>query len=218
MSESETPNKHHTILSIMIALVATTGALVSWYASRIGGAASGEDGKAITAALDNAAAESTIASEVFGYVTNARHFQIHRDNERQVREDAMNNEAVPDSLWLGEWQAESIRARARLPELNTDFTRTEGGRWTFDRARYEETRRGEFAMEKALDPAPFAARAGVLRGIENRLVALNALFAAAIFCFTAALKIERRGKIAWTIVGAILYLAGAGVALIRVLA
>ena len=217
MSESEAPNKHHTILSILIALAATTGALVSWHASRVAGAASGEDGKAITAALDEASAESSIASEVFGYLSGARRFQIHRDNAKAVRDDAMKNAAVPDR-WLDEWQAESIRAQARLHELDTDFLKTAGGRWIFDRERYDRTRRSQIAMEKALDPAPFIERAARLRRASNLFVSLNALFAGAIFCFTAALKVERRGKIAWTLAGGALYLTGAGLALARILA
>jgi hypothetical protein len=216
MSESEAPNKHHTLLSILIALAATTGALVSWHASRVGSAASGEDGKAVTAALDEASTESAIASEVFGYLTNSRRFQIYRDNAKDVRADAMKNAAIPDR-WLDEWQAESIRAQARLHELNTDFLTTKGGRWTFDRERYDRTRRSQVAMEKALDPAPFIERALLLRRKANLLVALNFLFAAAIFCFTAGLKIERRGKLVWTGAGGILYLSGAGIARARIL-
>ena len=217
MSESEAPNKHHTILSILIALTAVTGALASWYASQVGGAASGEDGKAITAALDEAASESAIASEVFGYLTNARRFQIHRDNAKAVRDDAMKNAAVPDR-WLDDWQGESIRAQARIGELDLDFLKTEGGRWTFDRERYYKTRRSQISMEKALDPAPFVERSAVKRREANLLVSLNAFFAAAIFFFTIALKVERRGKIAWTAAGGVMYLAGAGIALWRVLA
>jgi hypothetical protein len=217
MSEDTAPNRHHTILSILIALAATTGALVSWHASRVGGAASGEDGKAITAALDEASVESSIASEISGYLSSARRFQIHRDNAKAVRDDAMKNAAVPDR-WLDEWQAESIRAQARLKDFDLDFLKTAGGRWTFDRERYERMRRSQAAMQTALDPEPFIARAAMLRRASNLFVSLNALFAAAIFCFTAALKIERRGKRVWTAAGGALYLAGAVLALARILA
>jgi hypothetical protein len=217
MTEQETPDKHRTLLSILIALAAVTGALVSWHALRVGGAASGEDGKAVTAALDEAASESAIASEIFGYLTNARRFQLHRDNAKAVREDAMKNAAVPDR-WLDEWQGESIRAQARIAELDTDFLKTEGGRWTFDRERYERTRRSQIAMEKALDPAPFIERSAAKRREANLLVSFNALFAAAIFLFTVALKTDLRGKLVWTAAGGLAYLAGAGLALWRVLA
>jgi hypothetical protein len=216
MSEDESANRHHTILSILIALTATTGALVNWYASKVGGAASGEDGKAITAALAEASTESEIAADAFGYLTNARRFQIHRDNEREVRADAFKNADVPDR-WIDEWQAESIRARARLDQINPDFTKTDGGRWVFDRERYESATRSEMGLARALDPAPFIARAGALRKKGNQLVALNALFAAAIFSLTAALKTERRGKLAWTLAGWAIYLAGAVFAVVRIL-
>jgi len=226
MSESEAPSKHHTILSILIALAATTGALVSWHASKVGGAASGEDAKAIAAALDEAAAESNIASDIFINMTNTIHFQIHRDNSRAAQEE-LNNAAVREAgrkntsagfRWIYERFLESALANARLPYLNFDFLKTEGGRRTFDRERYYQARRSELEMEKALDPAPFIERSAAKRREANLLVSLNALFAAAIFCFTAALKIEQRGKLVWTAVGALMYLAGAGLALARVLA
>ena len=65
MIEQAASDKHRTLLSILIALAAVTGALVSWRALRVGGAASGEDGKAVTAALSEAASESAFSSEIF---------------------------------------------------------------------------------------------------------------------------------------------------------
>jgi hypothetical protein len=217
MTEQEAPDKHRTLLSILIALAAVTGALVSWHATRVGSAATAEDGKAVAAALAEASSESAIASEIFGYLTNARRFQIHRDNAKAVREDAMKNAAVPDR-WLDEWQAESIRAQARIAELPSDFIKAEGGRWTFERERYYRTRRSQIAMEKALDPAPFIERSAAKRREANLLVSLNALFAAAIFFFTAALKTDLRGKLVWTAAGGVMYVTGASLALWRILA
>jgi hypothetical protein len=217
MSKDEASDKHKILLSILIALTAVTGALASWYASQVGGAASGQDGKAITAALDEAASESAIASEIFIYQTSTIRFQIHRDNSKAVRDDAMKNPAVP-ARWLDDWQGESLRAAARLINLNTDFLKSEGGRWTFDRERYYKTRRSQIEMEKALDPAPFVERSAAKRREANLLVSLNALFAAAIFLFTVGLKTDMRGKLVWTAAGALAYLTGAGIALWRILA
>ena len=85
MAEPEIKKAHKSLLSALIALTALTGALVSWQASRIGGEASGADGKAITAALDEAATEMGIAAEIFSNLTDTREYLVHMENSRAIR-------------------------------------------------------------------------------------------------------------------------------------
>lgn len=216
MSTPEPKETLKTVLSILIALAATTGALVSWYASRIGGGAGGADGKAIAAAMDDAQTEISAGSDIFAFQTAARQFQLHRDNAKAVRDEAFRNPAVPDR-WLDEWQGESMRAKARGPLLNLDFMKTEDGRVSFDRDRYYAQFRAQAESEKALDPAPFIAQSEAKRKEAGLLISLNALFTAAIFFFTIGLKTDLRFKGLWTAAGILFYLGGAGVASWRIL-
>jgi hypothetical protein len=215
MTEPEPLHPLKTVFSILIALSAVTGALVSWHASRVGSAASGADGKAIAAALDDSQTELSLGADVFAFQTAALQFQLHRDNAKAVRDEAFRNPAVPDR-WLDEWQSESVRAKSRSSQLNLDFLKTENGRFLFDRDKYRAAVRAQAESEKALDPAPFKARSEEKRRESLLLVSLNALFTAAIFFFTIGLKTDLRFKGLWTAVGSLFYLAGAGIAVARI--
>jgi len=215
MAEPEPLPPLKTVLSILIALAATTGALISWHASRIGGGAGGSDGKAIAAALDDAQIEISVGSDIFAFQTAARQFQLHRDNAKAVRDEASRNPAVPER-WQDEWQGESMRARARGPQLNLDFLKTEDGRVGFDREKYYSQYRAQAESEKDLDPAPFIAKSEAKRQEAGWLISLNALFTAAIFFFTIGLKTDLRFKGLWTAAGILFYLGGAGLAVWRI--
>ncbi len=215
MPEPEPKNPLKTILSILIALAATTGALISWHASRVGSAASGADGRAIGAALDEATTELTIGSDVFSLQTAARQFQLHRDNAKAIKDEAFRNPAVSER-WLDEWQGESMRAKARASQLNLDFLKTVNGRVIFDPEKYHAAVRAQSASDKVLDPAPFTAQAEAKRRQALFLISLNALFTAAIFFFTVGLKTDLRAKGLWTALGILFYLAGTGSAIWRI--
>jgi hypothetical protein len=216
MAEPEIKKAHKSLFSALIALTALTGALVSWQASRIGGEASGADGKAITAALDEAATEMGIAAEIFSNLTDTREYLVHMENARAIHEEYMRNPDVPDH-WLEERQSESIRARAHHTQLNMDYLNTQDGRPTFERERYRETVRALEASEKPLAIEPFLKTSEERRRESRLLVSLNILFAAAIFLFTVALKTDVRRKIIWAGAGAAFYLVAAVIAAVKIL-
>ncbi len=211
MPESESPTPLKTFLSIFIALAAVSGALISWRAARLGAAAGSADGAAITAALDEASSEMRIASDIFANTTAAREFNVHMENARAINQEYLHNQDVPPH-WLDEWQAETIRARARHTQLMTDYLKTREGRVTFESARYHDTARAQEAALKPLDTAPFLKKAAGLRRRAGQLFSLNALFTAAIFLFTVVLKTDVRRKVLWTAAGLILYASGLGLA------
>lgn len=215
MGEPDRPQPLKTLLSILIALTALTGALVSWQASRVGGEASGADSKAITAALDEAATEMGISAETFSNLTNAREYLVHMENGRALREEAARDPGDRGRR-LEEWRAESIRARARHTQLNQDYIKTEAGRPTFDSERYRETVRSLAASEKPLAVEPFIQTSNERRRESLLLVSLNALFTVAIFVFTVALKTEVKAKSVWTAAGLAFYLAAALIAALRI--
>jgi hypothetical protein len=215
MAEIDKQQSLKTLLSIFIALTAVTGALISWQASRVGGAASGADGKAITAALEEAATELGIASETFSNLTDTREFLVHMENARAIHEEYMRNPDVPGH-WLDEWQSESIRARARHTQLNTDYVKTQEGRPTFERERFRDTVRALAASEKALDIEPFLKTSEERRRDARLLFSLNALFTAAIFLFTVAMKTDVRRKTIWTSAGVVLYFAATVTAVVKI--
>ena len=215
MAEPEIKKAHKSLLSALIALTALTGALVSWQASRIGGEASGADGQAITAALDEAATEMGIAAEIFSNLTDTREYLVHMENARAIREEAMRNPDVPDR-WIDEWQSESIRARAHHIQLNMDYLKIQDGRTAFERERYRETVRALEASEKPLAIEPFLKTSEERRRESRLLVSLNILFAAAIFLFTVALKTDVGRKLVWAGAGAAFYLAAAATAAVKI--
>jgi hypothetical protein len=106
-----------------------------------------------------------------------------------------------------------IRARNYHTQLNADYLKNVGGRETFDRQKYHDTVRAETASQKAIDPAPFIQESEAKRRQGQLLIALNALFTAAIFFFTVALNTESKSKLPAVAIGAVLYLSGAGTAL-----
>ncbi|MCX6561935.1 MAG: hypothetical protein NTZ26_15680 [Candidatus Aminicenantes bacterium] len=205
-----------TSLSVLIALAATTAALVSWQASRVGIQAAAADSAALAAGLDEASTEFWISADIFSNLTDAREFLVHRENAKAINEEYLHNPNVP-AHWQYEWQSEMIRARARRAQLFTDFLKTDGDHPVFEDRRYRETTRAQAATEKAVDPTPFLARATERRQEARRLVELNALFTLAIFVFTIVLKTDIRRKTLWTAAGAALYLIGAGIAVVRIL-
>jgi len=216
MTANEPSERLKTLLSIFLALTAGTAALVAWRAARIGLRAAGADGRALTAAMDEASTELGISSDVYGNLTEARRFLVHRENARAIQKEYQRNPDVPPH-WLDEWQSEMIRARASHTQIATDFLKTEGDMPVFEDKRYRETTRAQAAGEKAIDPAPFVAAAGIHRREASRLVELNALFSLAIFLFTVALKTEVRRKTIWTAAGGAFYLAATAIAVVRIL-
>jgi hypothetical protein len=215
MTSIEPSDRNKNLLSGLIALAAVTAALVSWQAARIGIRAAAADGKAITAAMDEASTEMAISADIFANLTGAREYLLHRENAKAINEEYLRNPAVP-AHWLDEWQSEMIRARARHTQLLTDFMKTEGDHPVFEDKRYRATMRAQAASEKAVDPAPFLAEAAVLRREARRLFELNALFTLAIFLFTITLKTDVRRKSVWTAAGGALYLAATGIAFVRI--
>jgi hypothetical protein len=215
MPEPEPLHPLKTVLSILIALAATTGALISWHASRVGSAASGADGRALGAALEEAKTEMAIGSDIFAFQTAARQFQLHRDTSQAVQGEAYRNPGIP-RRWIDEWQGESVRAKAQASQLNLDFLKTVDGRVIFDPEKYHAMARALAESEKALDPAPFTKRAEAKRREALFLISLNALFTAAIFFYTIGLKTDLRLKGLWTALGILLYLSGTGIAVWRI--
>jgi hypothetical protein len=216
MENGEQRNRFKTFISIMIALAAVTGALVSWQAAQVGGDASAADGQAVTAALEEAGTEINIASDIYSNQLEARQFLFHQENSRMINDQVMRNPTVPNR-WLDEWQSEIIRARNHHIQLNIDYLKKEGNKEMFDSRKYHDALRAETAGQKALDPGPFIRRSEARRQESKLLVFLNTLFTAAIFFFTAAYHAESRKKIVWIAAGIIFYLAGAGLALWQVI-
>jgi len=217
MSENEYGLSEHrkTFLSVLIALTAATGALVSWQASRAGNAADSADGQAIAAALNEAGNEMSIASDVFLSETNARELLTHLESARDIHREVMRNPAVP-GRWLDDWQSEIIRARVRHLQLNTDFLISKDGRQVFDGERYRQAVRAQAASEKPIDTAPFRALSEAKRRAAVFLISLNLLFASALFLFTAALRTGRGGRPVWTAAGLALYVCASGLAVWKI--
>jgi hypothetical protein len=216
MPDEKTNYRLKTLLSILIALAATTGALVSWHASRVGSQASGADGAAIAAALADARTEMDIASSSYNLERNAREFQYRRDSAAAIREEAKRRPEILNRL-ADDLQEELAQVYVRAYQLVFDFTKAEEGRYAFERERFYKTNRAAAESAEPLESAPFIARSAERRLESARLVSLNALFTAAIFFFTVSLKTDFRRKLPWTAAGLVSYLAGAGMAFWRIL-
>jgi hypothetical protein len=216
MPDEKTNDRLKTLLSILIALAATTGALVSWHASRVGGQASGADAAAIAAALADARTEMDIASSSYNLERNAREFQYRRDSASAIREEAKRRPEILNRL-ADDLQEELAQVYVRAYQLVFDFTKAEEGRYAFERERFYKTNRVAAESVEPLESAPFIVRSAERRLESARLVSLNALFTAAIFFFSVSLKTDFRRKLPWTAAGLVSYLAGAGMAFWRIL-
>jgi hypothetical protein len=77
--------------------------------------------------------------------------------------------------------------------------------------------RAQAASEKPLDSTPLANQSDALRRKSVFLVALNLLFTAALFLFTAVLRTDIGRKLGWMTAGILFYACGIGLALGQVL-
>lgn len=215
MTQPDASERLKTLLSILIALTAVTAAVVAWQASRIGLQAGSADGKALTAAMDEAANGLVQAAMVYANRTGVREYALHRENAKFLKEELHADPDIPFSWWE-EMQSELIRAKASHSLLAPDYLINRNGHPAFDEERYRSRARAEAAALKAIDPAPFVLEAAAHRRTASRLVELSLLFTLAIFLFTVALKSEARRKKAWAAAGGALYLAASLMAVIRI--
>ncbi len=216
MNSADPSERLKTLLSILIALTAVTAALVAWQASRVGLKATSADGKALTAAMDEASTGMVIAATAFTNRVGVRDFALHRENARILKKEYNVHPGTP-STWLEEWQSEMIRAKASYSLLAPDYLISRDGHPAFDEERFRARARAEAAAVKAVDPAPFLAASSSHRLNARRLVELNVLFSLALFLFTVALKSEVRRKPVWTAAGIVLYLVATGISAVRIL-
>ncbi len=217
MAEGENglSERYKTFLSVLLALTATTGALVSWHASRLGEAADAANSRALTAALNEAGTELSVASDVFQFETNGRELLTRLESARQIHRQVMSHPSVP-KRWLDDWQAEVVRARVRHLQLNPDFLKSREGRQVFDSERYRRAARAQAAVEKPIDAQPFCRESEAKRQKQVFLISLNLLFTSAIFLFTLALRTGPGRRPVWTVAGLALYLCALGLALGRI--
>jgi hypothetical protein len=207
-------------VSVLIALTALTGALLSWAAARVGDRAGGQDGKAVQAALHRAQAEIMVASDAAFYRSAFESYRLHFLLSRVVRRQAL---AAPklETAVVDEWERELRRAQAWRDQVDQDYLAGEGEgeaeRERFDEARFRAAFLAEAAGQNALNPMPFVREAENGRVRVRRLVSLNLLLAAALFFLTLSLKTDGRGRRRWAAAGLTLFCAAAGLGLWRIL-
>lgn len=207
-------------VSVLIALTALTGALLSWAAARAGDRAGGQDGKAVQAALHRAQAEIMVASDAAFQRSAFENYRLHFLLSRVVRRQALAARRL-ETPTVDEWERELRRAQAWRDQVDQDYLAREGEgeaeRERFDEARFRAAFLAEAAGQNALDPVPFVREAESGRIRVRRLVALNMLLTSALFFFTLSLKTEGRGRKRWAAAGLVLFCAAAGLGLWRVL-
>ena len=191
-------------ISILIALTAVTGALISWQASRMGSRAASLDSDAIRAALENANTEMSIAADMAANQSAYQSYVLHRLNADILHDQFMNQPSLP-STTIDEWQREVSRANVYRNQLSQDYLRAGDGGEFFDADKFQQAMRAEAASQKPLDAAPFSAQADAQRRRLRFFVAMSVGLTAALFFLTLALQLPSTGRKIWTVVGVLLY-------------
>lgn len=202
--EGEREDRFRIAVSILIALVAVTGALISWKILRINDRASSFDSDAIKAALAEANTEISISSDIHSYQNFFQSYSLHLRDARLLKGQLQANPSLPSRLW-DEWQREIIRANVYRNQLDQDYLEKRGEEEFFDASRYHEAFRAEAASQKALDSGRFTDLSDIQRQRARRFTSLSILLALALFFFTLALKTDDSWRTAWAAVGACLY-------------
>lgn len=210
------PDVFKTAVSVLIALTALTGALLSWKAARINGAAGAGDADAIQAALHRAYTEMTVSAEAVHQRSAFQEYQLHLLLSRLAKNQAQSDPGAPGSLF-DDWQREIMKAAVRRDALDQDYLEREGEEERFDEDRYREAFRAEAVGRKATDPGPFIRRAEAARARVRAVVSLNMLLAAALFFFTLSLKTAKPGRRVWAAAGLAIFSAALGLGLWRLL-
>ena len=200
----EKTSSFKTIVSVLIALVAVTGAFVAWQSSQSSGEASALESNGIKAALARAKAEIEISANLYrnqinfdSYLLDYRNAEITMDQTTEVPTTMIDSQQALDQLFYG--RMESINRAAVYRDLvdidyfHEQFTSSVTNSF-FDQDRYRQAMLAQVATMQAIDPQVYFPRVDFQRGRALDFALSGVILSGALVCFTLALVLSNRWK------------------------
>jgi hypothetical protein len=200
----EKTSSFKTIVSVLIALVAVTGAFVAWQSSQSSGEASALESNGIKAALARAKAEIEISANLYrnqinfdSYLLDYRNAEITMDQTTEVPTTMIDSQQALDQLFYG--RMESINRAAVYRDLvdidyfHEQFTSSVTNSF-FDQDRYRQAMLAQVATMQAIDPQVYFPRVDFQRGRALDFAISGVILSGALVCFTLALVLSNRWK------------------------
>ncbi|MCX5973866.1 MAG: hypothetical protein NTU59_04165 [Coprothermobacterota bacterium] len=200
----EKTSSFKTIVSVLIALVAVTGAFVAWQSSQSSGEASTLESNGIKAALARAKAEIEISANLYrnqinfdSYLLDYRNAEITMDQTTEVPTTMIDSQQALDQLFYG--RMESINRAAVYRDLvdidyfHEQFTSSVTNSF-FDQDRYRQAMLAQVATMQAIDPQVYFPRVDFQRGRALDFALSGVILSGALVCFTLALVLSNRWK------------------------
>jgi hypothetical protein len=193
-----------TIVSILIALVAVTGAFIAWQSSQSSGESSALESNGIKAALARAKAEIEISANLYrnqinfdSYLLDYRSAEITLDQTTEVPTTMADSQQALDQLFYG--RMESVNRAAVYRDLvDPDYLHEQSTSSVtnsfFDRDRYRQAMLAQAASMEAIDPQVYFPRADIQRGRTLDFALSGVVLSGALVCFTLALVLSNRWK------------------------
>jgi hypothetical protein len=207
MKDEKSKIPYKTVVSILIALVAVSVASISWTAAQVNSQAGTLDGAATQAALDDASARISIATDLALNISFYDQYVLHLKTAALLEEQASTTPSLA-AILEDERLREINRASFAQKWIEQDFVTRGQPLDTFRAQEYQQARVAEVASQKDMDWALSVSKADQVRDKALRLLSLNLFFTAAIFFFTIGLNTEDRSRLASAGVGVILFAAG----------
>jgi transcriptional regulator NrdR family protein len=205
-----------TIVSVLIALVAVTGAFIAWQSSQSSGEASALESNGIKAALARAKAEIEISANLYrnqinfdSYLLDYRSAEITLDQTTEVPTTMVGSQQALDQLFYG--QMEFVNRAAVYRDLvDTDYLHEQlSGSVTdsfFDQDRYRQAMLAQAAAMEAIDPQVYFPRVDFQRGRTLDFALSGVILSGSLVCFTLAFVLSNRWKFFPTAMGCGMYI------------
>jgi hypothetical protein len=212
----EKKSSFKTIISVLIAVVAVTGAFVAWQSSQSSGEASALESNGIKAALARAKAEIEISANLYrnqinfdSYLLDYRSAEILFDQTTEVPTAMADSQQARDQLFYG--RMESVNRAAVYRDLvDTDYLHEQSTSSVtnsfFDQDRYRQAMLAQTAAMEAIDPQVYFPRVDFQRSRTLDFALSGVILSGALVCFTLALVSSRRWMVFPTAMGCGMYI------------
>lgn len=219
--EEEPKGTFKTIVSILIALVAVSGAFVAWKASQAQDQASNLDSAGIKAALNAANTEINVSSQLYlnqlsfdSYFLHYKSAQNLTESRTKVPTSLEGDPQVVDSLFFQKMR-EINRAALFRDLVDSNYLKEVDDSMKFEAERFRQATWAEIATIEDLDPSKsFLLADSARKDVSNLVLAAVTLSASLIF-FTASLVTFSNWKFLWMGFGVLIYGSGLLLTLLR---
>ena len=220
MSASKNADEHDsykTAISLLIATITVTGAILAWRISAASGDAGGADAQGLAASLRASNAATNISTYLYNDLRYFADYQQHLRMAALLEQDAERSTAaaVKAALYEQAIRERNLASTAML-QVDPEYVRTDPAthKQTFDTDRYRKTQWAEARAREDLDSEAAFASADLNRNKMRGLVGVTVLYSTALFLLTAATITRRTIKLGLLGIAVPLYVAGTIIVLV----